>query len=195
MKNLFISALVSLCFLFCITPVAMANESLQPNEPEKFYITDATTLGDIVSHTEPEAYENLPIEMREKFDTTNAKTFFENEDNSTTPYVWPIIYSSLTIRGSNITSSSFDYVATYALSEPCPYIFVEGIIYDYDTGEIVSSACDFVYDSLYVAATGSAHSLNSSNPYRAVAFGDAIAPPNYVGSGERTVTEYIYLKN
>ena len=184
-------------------PALAAVDEAEPtnNANEKFCITETTTLGDIVRNTEPEKYAQMPDEMKEKFNATNALAYFEATENSNNgmaripvlPGVEAIL-GSLTLTTGDVTSNSFTYSSTAGMTDECPYIFLEVIIYDYYTGAIIDSDSTSEFDSRVANVNGYISGLKSSHIYKVVAFGDVIYPEGFTGDALGSQTKHVYTK-
>ena len=158
---------------FSMPAFAAVGETEQTNNVnEEFCIAETTTLGDIVRNTEPEKYAQMPDEMKEKFNATNALEYFETTENSNNDMaripVLPnleVILGSLTLTTGDVTSDSFTYSSTASMSDECPYIFLEVIIYDYYTGAVIDSDSTSEFDALLANVNGYISGLKSSHIY------------------------------
>ena len=106
-------------------PAFAAVDETEPtnNANENFCITETTTLGDIVRNTEPEKYAQMPDEMKEKFNATNALEYFETTENNNNEMaripVLPnleVIFGSLTLTTGDVTSNLYDILAIYSVT-------------------------------------------------------------------------------
>ena len=109
---------------FSMPAFAAVGETEQTNNVnEEFCIAETTTLGDIVRNTEPEKYAQMPYEMKEKFNATNALAYFEATENSNNgiaripvlPGVEAIL-GSLTLTTGDVTSNLYDILAIYSVT-------------------------------------------------------------------------------
>lgn len=187
---------------FSMPAFAAVGETEQTNNVnEEFCIAETTTLGDIVRNTEPEKYAQMPDEMKEKFNATNALEYFETTENSNNDMaripVLPnleVILGSLTLTTGDVTSDSFTYSSTASMSDECPYIFLEVIIYDYYTGAVIDSDSTSEFDALLANVNGYISGLKSSHIYKVVAFGDVIYPEGFSGDALGSKTKHVYTK-
>ncbi len=160
------------------TPAFAADNSRNENA---FYITENTTLGQIVQYTNPEGYAAMPAESRATLNETYVKDCAENNENveatNQARVLW--VEGRLLTNITNITKNSFDYSAGVTINTECPYAYVEAIIYDATTGELITSAYDSDYDTDYLLFTETADGLKSSYRYRFFVFGDIIPPEGF----------------
>lgn len=180
---------------------ATNTDEMQSNVNKELYITETTTLGEIIRHTEPEKYVQMPDEMKEKFNATNALDYFKASEANATSVASTqatrgieIITGSLVVTTSAVTTNSFFYNSTVMMTAECPYIFLETIIYEYDTGKIVDSDSTNEFDSTTANVNGTVSGLKSGRAYKVVAFGDVIYPEGFVGDSIGSQTKYVYTK-
>ena len=160
------------------------------SEREKFYITDVTTLGDIVEYTNPEGYAQMPTETRERLDATNAKecmnnacnessTYMVNDENVASTRALPLL-GNLTKQTGNYGYTSFSYSCAVAMSRECPYVYLEAILYDHETNELIQSDYKSGYDVKLLTLTKDATGLESGHWYRLFVFADIIPPSDVI---------------
>lgn len=161
------------------TPVFAAEDTTDvdvttTSNGEKFYITETTTWGDVIRYRDLNDYMALPAEMKEQVDSVYVKES-ENQENQITSRV---VFASITSPEPTWSTydNSFSYDVTLRTTKKCPYMFLEVILYDHYTGEIMSSASGAKYDSTSVTVSDKVSGLNANYPYRIATMGDPLAP-------------------
>ena len=182
MKKLMLILIFAFCLALGMSSLAFAEE-IDNNQTEEFYITENTTLEDVVRSTNPEQYAIMPEEIKEKFSKIYIKDC--NEISSENAYAMgtsslPIpLVGIITCSVTDIQSHSFDYASTLSLTLECPYAYLEAVVYDDTTGLVVDSAYDSGFDTDSLSLDDTATGLASLSPYQVVAFGDVIPPEGY----------------
>ena len=178
------------------TPVFAAENVTDVNTTsnnEKFYITETTTWGDVIRYRDLNDYMALPAEMKEQVDSVYVKES-ENQENHFTPrdtIAWIGSFKP-TWQTSN---NSFSYSIALSASQKCPYLFLEVIIYDHNTGELMGSSSGSEYNASYVIVSDEVAGLKSNYPYRFATMGDVLAPAGEVDLAPMYGSHIFYTGN
>ncbi len=197
LRKLFTSAFFIAFFAVLLIPSsAFAETNSSQNDKERFFITDTTTLGDIIQYTNPEEYAKMPTEIKERFNLTYALESLDDSNGNDEVALagLPVIWGNMAVATSDVTSSSFAYTGTFTLTAECPYIYMEAIVYDHNTNEMITSKSSTSWATAVGVVSGVATNLTSNYPYRVYVFGDALPPTGYEGTGIMTTAEVVYTK-
>ena len=151
-------------------------------EKKDFYITEATTLSDIVEYTNPEEYAQMPAEIKERLETAYVKDYKSAENNSTSDEQARAILLNGHINKyvGNINAHGFYYNTGISMNMVCPYIYFETIIYEHNTGKLITSSYDADYNTDSVSTSETVTDLEPTTWYDMVMFGDVIPPEGYI---------------